>query len=247
MMNTVSQQPRIIGNWKMVGTASLCEQMATALASVAVEASRVVLAPPAHLLSILASALAQQGLRELPIAAQNCFAGSVKEGAYTGEISAVQLAEIGVKYVIIGHSERRTHYGETDAMFHAKVSAAVEAGLIPILCVGETEQERAEGNALAVIAKQLQVALKDISAASIMIAYEPVWAIGSGKVPTIAEIHEVLSFIHSQCAFPVSCLYGGSVKADNSASLWQGISAVSEGFLVGSASTTPTSLLALLG
>ncbi len=137
-------------------------------------------------------------------------------GAYTGEISGPMLTEIGIRYVIVGHSERREYFGETDETVNHRLKAAQKHGLIPILCVGETKQQRDAGETEAHICKQLKHALVDIDPQRLIIAYEPIWAIGTGETCAATEANRVIGLIRSQLLSPdVSIQYGGSVKPDN--------------------------------
>jgi len=160
------------------------------------------------------------------------------EGAYTGEISAAMLVELGVRYVIIGHSERRQYFGETDETVNRRLKAAQSAGLLPILCVGETKQQRDAGQTEAVILKQIQTDLVDVDLANLVIAYEPIWAIGTGDTCDATEATRVIGVIRKELKNPdVPIQYGGSVKPDNI----DEIMAQSEidGALVGGASLSP--------
>jgi triosephosphate isomerase len=155
----------------------------------------------------------------MSVAAQDvsCFAA---DGAFTGETSAAMLADTGCRYVLVGHSERRQYFGEDNAALSAKLLATVEAGMVPVLCVGETLAQREAGQVMAVIGQQLE-ALSAINGQDYVVAYEPVWAIGTGKVATIGQIDEVHQQILDavlQCygaSDSIRVLYGGSVKADN--------------------------------
>ncbi len=161
------------------------------------------------------------------------------EGAYTGEISANMLTEMGVRYVIVGHSERRQFFGETDETVNLRLKAAQQSGLIPILCVGETKQQRDAGETERIIFSQLQKNLIDIDLNRLVIAYEPIWAIGTGETCEVAEANRVIKAIRSQLTNPhVSIQYGGSVKPSNI----DEIMAQSEidGVLVGGASLAAT-------
>jgi len=217
----------VVGNWKMHGTRSDAVKLATG----ALEASRrarnveVVLAPPFTALAAVSAALRGGAVR---LAAQNLH--WEKEGAYTGEISVSMLRDLDCRYVIVGHSERRRLFGESDAIVAKKVGAALSAGLRPILCVGETLGERRRGQTNRVIARQLRVALKGLSKGAIKkitVAYEPVWAIGTGKnarPEQIAAIHRFVwellrRRIGGRRAQACRILYGGSVRPDNAAEL----------------------------
>ncbi len=174
-------------------------------------------------------------------------------GAFTGEVAPAMLAEVGCRYVIVGHSERRTLYGETSAQVAAKMAAALDAGLIPILCIGETLEERESGSTEQVVAEQLAAALErnGIAAfASAVIAYEPVWAIGTGKTATPEQAQDVHRYIRSvlaghdaSVAEKVQLLYGGSVKGDNAAGLF-GMPDI-DGGLIGGASLKAADFLAI--
>lgn len=229
----------VAGNWKMNGLKA--EGIALAQEIVArarAEPPRcdLLLCPPATLLHMLAGVVADS---PVALGAQNCHAAP--KGAHTGEISAPMLRDAGCAYVILGHSERRTDQGETDAMVCAKVKAALAAGLIALVCVGETLQQRDAGETMAVVSRQLAGSLPDdIDAATVVVAYEPVWAIGSGRTPTTAQVAEVHGHIRAKLAqkmrgpAAVRVLYGGSVKPANVAEL-MAITDV-DGALVGGAS-----------
>ena len=207
----------VIGNWKMNGRLAANLALLDALqADAAVQAAQVAVAPPFAYLGQAATLLAGSNIA---LAAQDVSAFD-KDGAYTGEVSAAMLADVGCRYVLIGHSERRQYFAEDHALLARKLQAAVAAGLIPVYCVGETLAER-EGDAYkAVIAEQLAV-LGALAGHDYVVAYEPVWAIGTGKVASVAQIDEVHQFIREtvlQChgaSDSIRVLYGGSVKADN--------------------------------
>jgi triosephosphate isomerase len=186
------------------------------------------------------------------VAAQNCFWED--KGAFTGEVSAPQLAEAGCRYVIVGHSERRQLMGELDAAVNLKARAALRAGVTPIICVGETLAERDAGETLGRIQSQLEAAIKDISDADLgrtLIAYEPVWAIGTGRNATPAQAEEVHRFIRGRIgtrsaavAAAVRILYGGSMKPDNVAALLAQENV--DGGLVGGASLSAPSFIQIV-
>ena len=220
----------IVGNWKMNGRVAglagyAAELKAAGLAQAGVPAELVV-CPPAPLLPLLAEALAGGAVA---VGAQDCHVHA--SGAHTGDLSPVLLAEVGCRYVIVGHSERRQDHHETDELVAAKATAALAAGLVPIVCVGETAAERAAGQALARVAAQVAGSVPadaGISGgADLVVAYEPVWAIGSGATPTPAEIAEVHGALRACLARglgragaeSVRLLYGGSVKPGNAAEL----------------------------
>jgi triosephosphate isomerase len=163
-----------------------------------------------------------------------------EEGAYTGEIAPAMLTEIGVQYVIIGHSERRQYFGETDETVNWRLKAAQKAGLIPILCVGETKQQRDAGETEAVIFAQLERDLVDIDQNTLVIAYEPIWAIGTGDTCEVNEANRVIGLIRSRLTNPaVPIQYGGSVKPDNIDEIMA--QPEIDGALVGGASLQPAS------
>jgi triosephosphate isomerase len=227
------------GNWKMNGLkadgVALAESLAARAAKEPLNCD-IVICPPATLLHSLATVLSQSAIA---LGGQNCHVAP--QGAHTGEISAPMLTDAGCGFVILGHSERRTDQGETDALVRAKAAAARAAGLVPIVCVGETLAQRDAGATLDVVASQLHGSLPaELSAPEIIVAYEPVWAIGSGRTPSEAQIAEVHAHIrerlHGAVRNPgeVRILYGGSVKAANAPSLMR-IANV-DGALVGGAS-----------
>jgi triosephosphate isomerase len=214
-------RPLVAGNWKMNGlTAQLAELQALKdrLARQPVETD-VLICPPATLL-----AQARWALRgsEIALGGQDCH--PAESGAHTGDISAEMLKDAGASAVIVGHSERRTDHGETDAIVRSKAEAAHRAGLIAIICVGETAQERKKGKTLDIVKRQLKGSVPGgAKATNTVIAYEPVWAIGSGLTPTpedVAEVHgfirsRLVKFLGAQEAVRFRILYGGSVKPAN--------------------------------
>jgi triosephosphate isomerase len=178
----------------------------------------MLLCPPATLIAAMAMQAAGSALR---VGGQDCHAKTA--GAHTGDISAAMLADAGATHVILGHSERRADHGETDAQVLAKAQAAIAAGLVAVVCIGETEAQRDAGTTLDVIGAQLAGSVPaDATAATLVVAYEPVWAIGTGRTPTIAQIAEVHAFLRARLtarlgtqASGVRLLYGGSVKPSN--------------------------------
>ena len=216
--------PLIAGNWKMNGlAASLSELTALAEALAADPArARVAVCPPATLVERAARAASGSGVE---VGAQDCR-GELS-GAFTGDVAAEMVADAGATLVILGHSERRSGYGETDAVVRAKVKAAVRAGLEPIVCVGETLEERRAGRAVEVVQAQVTGSLPDeLRGKAFSLAYEPVWAIGSGLTPSLAEIGEVhrairetLTARFGEASSAVAILYGGSVKPGNAAEI----------------------------
>jgi triosephosphate isomerase len=212
------------GNWKMNGlAASLAEVSQLPKA----DDVTVLICPPATLLASMASAGS-----DIDVGGQDCHVAT--SGAHTGDISALMLADAGATYAIVGHSERRTDHGETSETVALKAKAAYDAGLIAVICLGETLAQRDAGETLAVIADQLAASLPaGATAGNTVIAYEPVWAIGTGKVPTIEQIAEVHDALRT--ALPdTSLLYGGSVKASNAAEIFAVANV--DGALVGGAS-----------
>ena len=221
----VERRRLIAGNWKMNGLTAEGVALAGDLVGRAAEEGvlgfDVVLCPPATLLGAVAEVL-----RGTPLAlgGQDCH--SEAKGAHTGDLSAEMLRDVGCGYVIVGHSERRADHGETDAMVRAKAAAAGRAGLVAIVCIGETEDQRNRGEALQVVERQLLGSLPEgASAAGVVVAYEPVWAIGTGRTPTprdVAEVHAVIRrLLRERIADgdAVRILYGGSVKPSNAGEL----------------------------
>lgn len=214
------------GNWKMNGTRAMLAELSRLPTPDGVD---VVICPPATLLPVadVDGPIAMGG--------QDCHAAT--SGAHTGDLSANMLIEAGAKYVILGHSERRTDHGETSEEVQAKTKAAYTAGLIAIVCIGETLSEREAGETLDVVGEQIDASLPDgATAENTVIAYEPVWAIGTGKVPTTDQIAEVHAFLRGKQP-DMAILYGGSVKASNAAEIF-GVPNV-DGALVGGASLKP--------
>ena len=230
------------GNGKMNGTrASLSEIQAIAEAAQNIHCTAI-LCPPAHLLYSAASLPGR-----LAIGGQNCH--HAPSGAFTGDISAAQLADCGASHAIVGHSERRDGYGESDSLVRTKAQAALDSGLTPIICLGESQDQRTAGLAIEVVLAQLTGSLPDD--ARIIIAYEPIWAIGTGLVPTVAEITEVHDALRAQlhaifgaAGLDISILYGGSVKPSNA----QEIFAIPHvnGALVGGASLKAEDFLPIM-
>ena len=247
----MSIRPYIVGNWKMNGTrASLSEARAIDRAAARYPGVTVALAPPATLVTALREAVSGIG-----VGGQDCHAEA--KGAFTGDLSAAQLKDAGADFSIVGHSERRALHGETDAMVKAKAEAALESGLGVILCVGESLAERDGARAEAVVARQLDGSLPtgDAAAAGVperlAVAYEPVWAIGTGRVAAVADVvamHRVLRerliAAYGEAGEGVRILYGGSVNAENAPALLaaEGVN----GALVGGASLTADAFLPIV-
>jgi triosephosphate isomerase len=222
----VPRTPMIAGNWKMYKTIAAAEEMIQALLPRVSTAGAVDVAICPTYTALGAMVDSTRGSR-VQVYAQNMHYAA--EGAFTGEVSAQMLTEIGVHGVILGHSERRELFGETDRALQLKVPAALEAGLMPILCVGETEEERERGDTERKLRHQVQEALAKVDSeqlGKIVIAYEPIWAIGSGLVATSEQAQEAVAFIRalvadraSEQADQTRILYGGSVKPDNALEL----------------------------
>lgn len=229
----------IAGNWKMNGSPASAEALAAELIAHTRNAPQglpgIALCPPAPLIPAV---LAVTKGTPVAVGGQDCHAK--EKGAHTGDVSAVLLAELGCRFVIVGHSERRADHGETDAAVKAKAEAALKAGLTPIICVGETEAERERAETARVIARQVEGSVPAAStAANTVIAYEPVWAIGTGKTATTADIAAVHAqitdlFARRHGAGELTILYGGSVKASNAKEILA--TANVRGALVGGAS-----------
>ncbi len=225
------------GNWKMNGLAAQLAELPALVDAIADTSCDVLLCPPATLIDRMSSALAGTSIAT---GGQDCHAAA--SGAHTGDTSTSMLKDAGASYVIIGHSERRTDHGETDADIAAKAEAAWANGLIAVICVGETEAERDAGDAISVVSGQLAASIPDgATAANSVIAYEPVWAIGTGRVPTTEQIIEIHDDMRAKLGArfgdegtEMSLLYGGSVKAGNAAEIF-GVTNVN-GALVGGAS-----------
>ncbi|WP_336365853.1 triose-phosphate isomerase [Marinobacter sp. C2H3] len=230
----------VAGNWKMNGSmdlvTTLVPAVSAAVASGEVAGSVVIFPPALYVPGVLKAAGG-----ELEVGVQNV--SQWRAGAYTGDLSAVMAADTGCHYALVGHSERRQYFGETDAVVALKVRQALDAGLVVMVCVGETLAQRDAGDAESVVASQVRAALADVTQdewARVVVAYEPVWAIGTGKTATAedaqamhASIRQVLGAIGAP-ADDVSVLYGGSVKADNAPALFA--EADIDGGLIGGAS-----------
>ncbi len=225
------------GNWKMFGTEAAIAEVEALAAMFPEPACDILICPPATLISRMSL---RMGGGAVAIGGQDCH--PAPEGAHTGDISAAMLADAGATHVILGHSERRADHGETDALVADKARAALSAGLVPVICVGETLAEREAGSTLSVVTAQLQGSVPDgLDIGALIIAYEPVWAIGTGKVPGLAEIAEVHDFMRENLttrfgpgADDTRLLYGGSVKPGNASDIFS-VSNV-DGALVGGAS-----------
>ncbi len=224
------------GNWKMNGLSESIAEIKALAAACPDPACDVLICPPAT--AIAAFAEATKGT-PVAIGAQDCHANV--SGAHTGDLSAEILVDAGATYIIVGHSERRADHGESNADIHAKAEAAWRAGAIAVICVGETEAERDAGDALKVVGNQIAGSVPDAAtAANTVVAYEPVWAIGTGRVPSLEDIAEVHDDMRARLkarfadADDMRLLYGGSVKPSNASEIFA-VSNV-DGGLVGGAS-----------
>jgi triosephosphate isomerase len=243
----MAKRPYIVGNWKMHGTrAMLSEARAIDRAAERLMKVEVALAPP---FTLIHATRKEAGL--IGVGAQDCHVAEA--GAHTGDVSAVMIKDAGAGFVIVGHSERRADHGETNAIVRAKAEAALAAGMAAIVCVGETGDQRDAGEAEAVVEAQLEGSLPvgDGVAERLTVAYEPVWAIGTGRTPTVGDVSAMHRAIRAKlvelfgdAGAEVRILYGGSVKPENAAEL---LSAENVGgALVGGASLTAESFLGII-
>ncbi len=240
--------PLIAGNWKMNGLAASLDEARKVAAGVKGGAARVALCPPATLIQRMVEAL--DGSAVL-VGGQDCHPEA--SGAFTGDVAAEMLADAGARLVILGHSERRAIYDETDELVARKVAAALRGGLEPIVCVGETLEQRKAGDALSVVTSQVKGSLPaGLAGQAFAVAYEPVWAIGTGLTPTTAEIEEMhvavratLKSMFGAHGETVPILYGGSVKPSNAAEILN--AAEVGGALVGGASLKADDFLGIVG
>jgi triosephosphate isomerase len=247
----MTRTPFIAGNWKMHKTVAEAEQYIQALLPkvAAVDGVEIVVCPPYLALQALVDSARGS---QVGIYAQNMH--EADQGAFTGEVSAPMLSEIDVHGVILGHSERRQYYNETDRALQLKVPKALEAGLTPILCVGETEEERERGDTERKLRHQVQEGLEKVPAErlpDVVVAYEPVWAIGTGLTATPEQAQDAIAFVRAlvanfdkEAARQVRILYGGSCKPDNAAELLA-LPDV-DGALVGGASLDPGDFAAIV-
>ena len=246
------RRPLVMGNWKMNGRQANNEALLSALkpAVAGFDAIDVAVCPPFPYLSQTASQLAGSNIT---FGAQNLSAQ--QDGAYTGEVSSGMLVDLKVRWVLVGHSERRSLYGETDEIVAAKTQVALDAGLIPVICIGETLEERKTGDTEVVLARQLDAVLPVIErhpASAFVLAYEPVWAIGTGKTATADDAQEVCGAIRrtlaevfgQETADGIRILYGGSAKPDNVAGFLEREDV--DGALVGGASLKADSFAAMV-
>ncbi|MEL6542354.1 MAG: triose-phosphate isomerase [Pseudomonadota bacterium] len=243
----MSERPLIVGNWKMHGTrAMLSEARAMDRAAQRHMKVEVAIAPPYTLIHPI-----HREAEQIGVGAQNCH--HADGGAHTGDISASMVADAGAKFVILGHSERRADHNETDAVVQAKVEAALGAGLRVILCCGESDKTREAGRAVAHVKKQIKASLPEVEdpGEKLSIAYEPIWAIGTGKTATTDDIEEMHAAIRAllmdlfgeEQGAKIRILYGGSVKPENAGEIL-GVPEVG-GALVGGASLTADSFMGI--
>lgn len=217
-----SRKPLVAGNWKMNGLRASLDEIAAVGAAIGRAVCEVAICPPA---TLIGKAVAIAGEAGIMIGGQDCHAD--EKGAHTGDISAEMIADLGGKVVIVGHSERRADHGETDAEVKAKAQAAWRATLIAILCIGETEAQRRSGATLDVLTRQIMGSVPEAASAdNLVIAYEPVWAIGSGLTPSADDIAEAHAHIRERLAEKpgieadsIRILYGGSVKPSNAGAI----------------------------
>jgi triosephosphate isomerase len=240
------RRPLIAANWKMWGTrgraASYCDRLLELLPPGGERPADVALCPPFTALDVVVSKVRDGGLL---VAAQDMH--HEEEGAHTGQVSPPMLTELGVDAVVLGHSERREEACETDRALQEKVPAALEAGMLPILCVGETEAEREQGDTQRKLRHQVQEDLEKVPPehlAEVVVAYEPIWAIGTGKTATPEQAQEAIAFVRAlvgdrspEAAAGVRVLYGGSVKPENAQEILAQPDV--DGALVGGASLDP--------
>ena len=241
-------RPLIAGNWKMNGLKASMSEFEAMLAgsSEVVSKADLLVCPPATLLSAFADK-AKGG--QIKVGAQDCHPAA--SGAHTGDISAEMLADIGASAIIVGHSERRADHGESDVVVHRKVEAVWRAGLTAIACIGETQHQRDAGETLEILHGQLNLSLPDgCRADNLVVAYEPVWAIGTGLTPTVADVEQIHEFIRQLLTdrfkaegARMRILYGGSVKPSNAAELLAVANV--NGALVGGASLKAVDFLAI--
>jgi triosephosphate isomerase len=245
---TDSIRPLIAGNWKMNGLkASIAELQAMLDGSAGTAGVDLLVCPPATLISAFAEIA--RSAKTLAIGAQDCHPKAA--GAHTGDISAEMLADAGATTVIVGHSERRADHGESDALVRQKAEAAWRAGLMAIVCIGETRGHRDAGKTLDICGAQLRGSMPDgATSANLVVAYEPVWAIGTGLTPTVQDVEEVHRFIRDNLisrfkteGAKIRLLYGGSVKPSNAAELMSVPNV--NGALVGGASLKASDFLAI--
>jgi len=243
----MARQRLVAGNWKMNGIGAQAAELDAVIAGAGEAGADMLICPPATLIADFARRAAGTDVR---IGGQDCH--PEPKGAHTGDLAAEMLADAGASHVILGHSERRADHGETDVLVRNKVLGAWRAGLVAIACIGETEAQRDAGETLEVVAGQLGASLPDgATPLNTVVAYEPVWAIGTGRTPSpsdIAEVHDAMrshlaTRFGAAAAADLRLLYGGSVKASNAAEIFA-IADV-DGALVGGASLKASEFLAI--
>jgi triosephosphate isomerase (TIM) len=242
-------RPLIAGNWKMNGLRSSMGEYEAMIASAAAVAGKadLLVCPPATLIAAFAAKLTDA--KAVRLGGQDCHPKA--SGAHTGDISAEMLADAGASAVIVGHSERRADHGESDALVRQKAEAAWRAGLVAIVCIGETQSQRDAGQTLDICRTQLEGSLPDgARAENLVVAYEPIWAIGTGLTPTAKDVEQIHLFIRetlsarfSEAGTGMRILYGGSVKPSNAKEL-MAVANVN-GALIGGASLKATDFLAI--
>ena len=247
------RRPLIAGNWKMNGSAAMARELIAGIASGRPEGPEVAVMPPFPYLALARDAIAAAGAEtDILLGAQDL--SPRPPGAHTGDVAAAMLRDCGVELVLVGHSERREDHGESDAVVAAKFVAAIEAGLIPVLCVGETLAQRDDGQAESVIAAHLDAVVREAGIAAFeqaVIAYEPVWAIGTGRTATPEQAQQIHAFIRSRLANEsatiagrIRILYGGSMKPANASALLACEDI--DGGLIGGASLDAASFLGIV-
>jgi triosephosphate isomerase len=242
------RRPLIAGNWKMNGLIASGGELQAIIAASEPLAKKadLLICPPATLVAAFASRARGS---VVAIGGQDCHPNA--SGAHTGDISAEMLKDAGTWFVIVGHSERRADHGESSELVRAKAQAAWRAGLTPVVCVGETEAQRKSGQMLDIVGAQLAASVPDgATAANLVVAYEPIWAIGTGLTPTIADIEQVHGFIRNKLSerfkaegAAIRVLYGGSVKPSNAAEILRAKEV--NGTLIGGASLKAADFLAI--
>jgi triosephosphate isomerase (TIM) len=242
-------RPLIAGNWKMNGLKSSSAEFEAMLAGASEVAAKadLLVCPPATLIAAFADKA--RGSRTLKVGAQDCHPKA--SGAHTGDISAEMLADADASAIIVGHSERRADHGESDVLVRQKAEAVWRAGLIAIVCIGETQHQRDAGQTLDICRGQLNLSLPDAATSgNLIVAYEPVWAIGTGLTPTVGDVQQIHGFIRELLiarfkgdGAAIRILYGGSVKPSNAAEL-MAVANVN-GALVGGASLKASDFLAI--
>ncbi len=249
----MKRTPLIAGNWKMFKTGSEAVDAAVKLADLSKNISTVdiMIAPTYLSVPLVAQKLINTNVK---VGAQNLYFET--QGAFTGEVSAEMIKDTNAEYVIIGHSERRQFFGETDESVCKKIKSATKASLIPVMCIGESEQEREEKNTFSILDKQVKNGLKDLGSdelKTLVLAYEPIWAIGTGKTASVDQVEEVHKYLRSligqlfsdDFALNIRILYGGSVKPENVKEI-MAIEDV-DGALVGGASLDPEKFIKIIG